>query len=59
MKKLTGLFPDRLDDLGMAMTGVGHTDTSREVEIGVPFCVVNETTFSALGDDIGVTIPNW
>jgi hypothetical protein len=42
----------------MAMAGVGHTDATRKIEVGLPILPINITPFATLGDDVRVSGPD-
>jgi hypothetical protein len=56
--KIPCLFTNRLNNLRMAMTCVGHANSTREVEQFASILSVDVRTFGALRHEVEDTTPN-
>jgi hypothetical protein len=53
MDKLGGLLLDSDDDPGMAMSGIGHADAGRKIQVPATVSGVKVSSFPAIDKEFG------
>jgi hypothetical protein len=57
MEKITGLLADCFNHFGMAVTGIGHTDSTGKIQQSSSIAGVDVGSLSAIGNEVEDTRP--